>query len=154
MTGTTIAANAWTAGAAVGSASQFNFLGTGGNVFELFDVSLTEGSVAPPFVTPDYATELLACKRYWQKIGGSVSVDFLITGPAGAGAGVGHTISFPEMRAAPTALAVGSFSYTNTSAITFAGVGARSMGVQAIATAAAHVTIYSTGGYVSLNARL
>ena len=26
-----------------------------GNAFELFDVSLTEGSVAPPFVVPDYA---------------------------------------------------------------------------------------------------
>ena len=33
--------------------------------FELFDVSLTEGSVAPPFQVPDYASELALCQRYW-----------------------------------------------------------------------------------------
>ena len=51
-----------------GSANQFNFMGTAGNVFELFDVSLTEGTVAPPFQVPDYASELAACKRYYRQI--------------------------------------------------------------------------------------
>ena len=37
------------------TANQFNFMGTINNVFELFDVSLTEGTVAPPFQLPDYA---------------------------------------------------------------------------------------------------
>jgi hypothetical protein len=69
MAGTTYqtAANAWTGtGTPYATSSQFNFMGTNGNVFELFDVSLTEGSVAPPFVVPDYASELQLCKRYWQ----------------------------------------------------------------------------------------
>jgi hypothetical protein len=67
MVGTTWqqTAGAWGTVNAVGSPNQFNFMGTNGNVFELFDVSLTEGSVAPPFVVPDYASELLACKRYF-----------------------------------------------------------------------------------------
>ena len=58
----------WAAGNFLGSANQYNFMGTAGNVFELFDVSLTEGSVAPPFMVPDYASELQACRRYWYKI--------------------------------------------------------------------------------------
>jgi hypothetical protein len=67
MAGTTYqtTAGAWQGGNFYGTANQFNFMGTGGNVFELFDVSLTEGSVAPPFMVPDYASELAACKRYF-----------------------------------------------------------------------------------------
>jgi hypothetical protein len=42
-------------------------MGTLGNVFHLFDVSLTEGTVAPPFVVPDYASELTLCQRYYEK---------------------------------------------------------------------------------------
>lgn len=60
-------AGAWltTAGYHMASASQFNFLGTVGNVFELFDVALVEGSTAPPYVLPDYVDELARCQRYW-----------------------------------------------------------------------------------------
>jgi hypothetical protein len=39
-------------------------MGTNGNVFELFDVGLYEGAVAPAFQLPDYVPELLTCKRY------------------------------------------------------------------------------------------
>ena len=71
MAGTTFqgTANTWQAGNKTGVAGQFNFMGTGGNIFELFDVSLTEGTVAPPFMVPDYASELQLCLRYWEKIG-------------------------------------------------------------------------------------
>lgn len=50
-----------------GISGQFNFLGTSGNVFELFDVGLYEGSVAPAFQLPDFERELQACQRYWEK---------------------------------------------------------------------------------------
>jgi hypothetical protein len=50
----------------VGSSNQFNFMSTGGNVFELFDVGLYEGTVAPPFLVPDLASELAVCKRYFE----------------------------------------------------------------------------------------
>ena len=61
------AANTWVGTNSFGSANQFNFMGTAGNVFELFDVSLTEGTVAPPFQVPDYASELALCQRYFYK---------------------------------------------------------------------------------------
>ena len=51
-------------------------MGTGGNVFELFDVSLTEGSVAPPFQVPDVVSELALCQRYYQVL---LRVAFLTT---------------------------------------------------------------------------
>ena len=63
------AAGSWGAGNNIaGSSNQFNFMGTNGNVFELFDVSLTEGNVAPPFMVPDYTRWLAACERYWQAV--------------------------------------------------------------------------------------
>jgi hypothetical protein len=49
------------------TANQFNLMGTVSNVFELFDVSVTEGSVAPAFQVPDFVTMLNICKRYWEK---------------------------------------------------------------------------------------
>ena len=69
MAGTTYqqAAGSWGTINAIGSPNQFNFAGTNGNVFELFDVSLTEGSVAPPFQLPDYASELMLCQRYFER---------------------------------------------------------------------------------------
>ena len=60
-------AGSWQAAGVIGSSNQFNFMGTNGNVFELFDVGLYEGNVAPPFMVPDYVSELAACQRYWQK---------------------------------------------------------------------------------------
>jgi hypothetical protein len=61
-------AGAWAAGNFLGSPNQFNFMGTINNIFELFDVSLTEGNVAPPFMVPDYASELALCMRYYESV--------------------------------------------------------------------------------------
>jgi hypothetical protein len=70
MAGSTfvMTANAWQSGGLFATANQFNFMGTAGNVFELFDVGMHEGGVAPAFQAPDYASELLACKRYFQLV--------------------------------------------------------------------------------------
>jgi hypothetical protein len=59
-------AGIWTAGNFLGSSNQFNFMGTNGNVFELFDVGLYQGSAPPAFQVPDYASELALCLRYWE----------------------------------------------------------------------------------------
>jgi hypothetical protein len=99
-------ANAWAAGNFLGSSNQFNFMGTAGNTFELFDVSLTEGSVAPPFMVPDYVTELALCRRYyWDfrdfgKIAGHVSSATLVYG----------ILYHPGMRATPTCTSSGTFT--------------------------------------------
>ncbi|WP_439357763.1 hypothetical protein [Bradyrhizobium sp. DASA03007] len=58
-------AGVWTAGNFLASANQFNFMGTNGNVFELFDVGLYEGTTAPAFQVPDPVIELLLCQRYF-----------------------------------------------------------------------------------------
>jgi hypothetical protein len=66
------AAGSWgTVGSAMGTSNQFNFMGTNGNVFELFDVGLYEGTVAPAFQVPDYISELAACQRYYEIATGS-----------------------------------------------------------------------------------
>jgi len=101
MSGSTFntAANVWTNGNFIASANQFNFMGATSRVFELFDVSLTEGNVAPPFVVPDYASELAACKRYWQVAYGNGRVY-----ATGTGYLFETGMNFQTMRSAPTAI--------------------------------------------------
>ena len=101
------AVGSWGTGNAYGSSNQFNFMGTNGNVFELFDVSLTEGSVAPPFMVPDYASELAACRRYWQpypalvvedsaKCQSSILTDPMRANPTVTGGGAGFAVFSPS----------------------------------------------------------
>jgi hypothetical protein len=59
-------AGIWTAGNFYGTAGQSNLFATNGNTFDLFDVGVYEGSVAPLFMLPDYGHELLLCQRYWE----------------------------------------------------------------------------------------
>lgn len=60
------AAGGWYAANYVGSTNQSNFMGTNGATFQLFDVGLYEGVVAPDFVVPDLAETLRRCQRYWE----------------------------------------------------------------------------------------
>ncbi len=66
------AANAWGTGNTLGSSNQFNFFGTNGNVFELFDVGVYEGINPPEFVPNSYSFDLIECQRYWELIGMTV----------------------------------------------------------------------------------
>lgn len=88
-------AGAWAAGNLLGSANQINFLGTAGNVFELFDVGLYEGTVAPPFVVPDYPSEVTLCQRYWRRTRYGTGIATSITS-------VRMVIPYWGMRAGPT----------------------------------------------------
>lgn len=58
-------AGSWQAGNFLGTSNQFNFFGTNGNVFELFDVGLYEGAAAPAFVVHPYDEALRNCQRYF-----------------------------------------------------------------------------------------
>jgi hypothetical protein len=123
LVGTTFqqAAGAWgTVVSAMGSANQFNLLATNGNVFELFDVSLTEGTVAPPFVVPDYASELLACLRYWRK-------NSPLTGhwQENSASQAQFSLQFdPPMRAAPTVVTLATVGR-----VSRPGIGSYNIGV-------------------------
>jgi hypothetical protein len=159
MCGTTnqLAAGAWSAGNFQSSPNQFNLMGAVNNVFELFDVGLYEGNVAPAFMVPDYASELALCKRYWQKLGGDVATDCIISSGYSptAGAGLGPTIHYPvAMRAIPASAFVGAWTPVNVSNLT-PTVGTRSLyySIAVTGTGVAY-TQNGAGAYISLNARL
>lgn len=80
------AAGSWSTGNVIGSSNQFNFMGTLGNVFEIFDVGLYEGSAAPAFQVPDLGDELAACQRYYEK---SFNLDVVPASSAGLVGAVG-----------------------------------------------------------------
>jgi hypothetical protein len=99
-------AGSWGTVAAVGSASQFNFMSIMGNVFHLYDVSLTEGSVAPPFVVPDYISELAACQRYYRQTRTGTGIAYSIYA-------VRLFIPHHGMRSAPTISLAGALQITD-----------------------------------------
>jgi hypothetical protein len=102
MGGTTYqtTAGSWVSGNYISSPNQVNFMATVGNVFELFDVGLYEGSIAPDFHVPDFASELALCRRYFIPIAPST---FFGGGTlrTGGTAGYGFIPSTP-MRVTPT----------------------------------------------------
>jgi hypothetical protein len=65
-----IGVTGWQSGNIYGTPANTNGLANVPNEFHLFDVGLyadpNSTGRAPPWVTPDYASELLACMRYWQ----------------------------------------------------------------------------------------
>jgi len=98
-------ANTWVAGSFV------NVTGGGtnnpnGSVYELFDVSMTIGTYAPPFQVPEFVEQLLLCQRYVYPValGTNTGGPQLITGTSivvNTGI-IDHVTSFPViMRIAP-----------------------------------------------------
>jgi hypothetical protein len=89
----------WVGSNAFGSTNQFNFAATNGNVFELFDVGLYEGSAAPAFQLPDFVSELALCLRHYEKMGTVAGPNYGgVVNAAGFGAAQWKVL----MRAAPT----------------------------------------------------
>jgi hypothetical protein len=127
------------------------------NAGTLGTVKLEIGTIATPFVVPDYVNELLLCTRYWQKLGGTVLFDAMVNAgyAPSAMSVVGPVIHYGvEMRAAPTLTFVGTWTYTNASTINpFPGVRSAYFGLNATAAGAAYY-YNAAGSYISLNARL
>jgi hypothetical protein len=97
-----VAPGVWGGGAALGSTNQFNVFGTAGAVFELFDVGLYEGAVAPAFQVPDFTTELILCQRYYHKLAAVGAYTGFGTGVALAATNGSFYIKYAtRMRAAP-----------------------------------------------------
>lgn len=127
-------------------ATQFNLLGTVGNVFELFDVGLYEGSVAPAFQVQDYASELRECLRHYYKGLWTFRVNAVASGI--------YAIDIPfkvPMRAAPTALLSGT-SRSNLASNSFVNTDIHQTAFQITASAAGDTYVY--GETLVLNARL
>jgi hypothetical protein len=113
-------AGSWQSGAYFGTSSTSNGIGTGSDVFELFDIGMyadpDSTGIAPEFELPHYDDDLYECRRYYRK---------LITGSRGYAAGAGgyttETYAFdPPMRATPS-MAHSGHSLGNASSVTTAG---------------------------------
>jgi hypothetical protein len=138
-------AGSWQSSGITASPNQFNLFGTNGNTFELFDVGLYEGAVAPPFMVPDYASELALCMRYYEK-----GTQNFISYMAASGY-LGVQVTFRAMKRALPTLSALPVAVTNATVLavdTAATDGCR-MTVQATATGAV-----SLGATWTANARL
>lgn len=166
-----IAPNTWTSTVAVSTANQLNWLGTNGNVFELFDVSVTEGTVAPAFQLADYDSELALCKRYFQMRKASSTADHIgiLQGISTTQAG-GPLWNFEvEMNGAPTVTLSGNgdIGLSNSSGTFIACTGhtltANTRSVKDVPTigsasltagCATIAAFVSTSGWIKANARI
>ena len=149
-------ANSWVGGNFLATANQFNFMGTAGNVFELFDVSFTEGTVAPAFQVPDYASELATCMRYYWK---DAAPNWFETESVSVGVGSNNAVLhiwYPEfMRASPTlTLPTSNLIGANTPALTVnSGKVALIKASSTVAAGGRIVFYYGSGSFVA-DARL
>jgi hypothetical protein len=133
------AAGSWGAANAIGSSNQFNFMGTTGNVFELFDVGLYEGAAAPVFQVPDYVSEFVSCRRY-----------FRMSAAEGAGTPSTTTVFFfvkhEGMRVAPTVAAAAALVVTDINAANFT----QSTAQASISSNSSEGGLYSLGNFTGL----
>jgi hypothetical protein len=83
--------------------------------FEVAGLQLEAGDVATPFEHVDYGTELAACQRYYQQIGGGTGDTPFIGSASSATRGYG-VYSFPTtMRVAPSVSINGIWTWVNPS---------------------------------------
>jgi len=108
----------WQAGNVFVTSANTNGLATVSAIFELFDVGLyldaQATGAAPPWEAPDFASELAACMRYWQKF--TTVVFGAAANAVGAGCYYDQTYSV-AMRIVP-AVSVGTPTYGNSSTLT------------------------------------
>jgi hypothetical protein len=146
----------WQTVATLGTVGTSNFVVSTSNVFELFDVGLYEGTIAPAYVVPNYSDELELCQRYYFK--SSTDSPALGYGVAGIGYGgvsgyIGCFYSYHvRMRATPSCSLFGTFTLSNCSAPVFWTGTPDNYALYAVVTAAGGAT-FSGGGLIA-NARL
>jgi hypothetical protein len=93
----------WQAGSVLVTSANTNGMATAAAIYNLYDVGLyldpNNTGVPPPWVTPDYASELIACKRYWQ-----TALNAIFSGNVTSGSTYYAQMILPvTMRATPTA---------------------------------------------------
>jgi hypothetical protein len=153
----TAGVNAWTGGTNLfAGTTQFNFMGTNGNVFELFDVGMYQ-NVAPSFQAAEYTTDLLACMRYYRKTTGEPATEPTLYGYGDVGASVGICICYPvPMRVAPSANISGTWA-TNGTAVqpTIAGSNNASYSIFVTSNVTGRVTFQpNNSGRIGFSARM
>lgn len=159
-------AGTWTASSKLATTNQFNFMGTNGNVFELFDVGLYEGTVAPSFQLPDLASETLLCQRYFYNIATTLNCSVFMAAAYNTTQAIFHWPFPVMMRAAPTCSATGSggFRINGVAAIAISSFSFGTVlpqGVGGIVNVSSGLTAgyayrieFNAGGAVTANARM
>lgn len=105
-------ANAWSGSALYGATGSVDLISTNGATFAITDVQLEAGSVATPFEHRDYQSELLRCRRYFQRYTAESTNHSFNTGQAYASTNSIHAFPFDTpMRTK------GTFSYSGTFAV-------------------------------------
>jgi hypothetical protein len=152
----------WSASGLFGATGTTNGVAATSDIFQITGLVVLPGTQAPsatqsPLIMRPYDQELQTCQRYWQKLGGGISLDILFSGYNAAGTNIGYTLPFPvAMRATPSAVIVGTWASGNAGTPGVAGASPVSMSLQFSATATGNAYIYTTGAttYISLDARL
>jgi hypothetical protein len=150
-------ANAWAGAAYNGVTGTASLVSQATASFNLTGLQLEPGTVATPFERRPIGTELALCQRYYQFLGGASS-SITIYGYNLAGNPLIGILSYPTMRAVPTATQAGTWTNGNLASSTFATMfsGVNMISIQ---TAAVSVTssaqVYNTAGAgITLSAEL
>jgi hypothetical protein len=107
------AAGSWQAGNFLAAPGTVNIVGTVANQLNITGVALMVGAAASN-AEPElksFADNLIDCKRYFQRLGGSTAYDLMIEGTAATGTAswqVASSLAITSMRAAPSAAPVGT----------------------------------------------
>ena len=147
------AGGAWAASNFAGASGSVSLVSNSGAIFYLTTAKLEIGAIATGWPYRQYSDEMVACQRYYRRIGGQVFADVLLSGYATAGASVSTTLGFAPMRAAPTVSFKGTWINANLSA-SYTYPSKTSVGWQITSVASAVVASYSNGGYLELSAVL
>jgi hypothetical protein len=115
-------AGSWHATNDLTTSNQFNFMGTNGNVFELFDVGLHIGSAAPVvYKVQPFDLTLIECQRYFQTI---VHGTIGASAPVGIGYVLGASDAYVTVRLPTTLRALGTLIISSASYfLTLSGAG-------------------------------
>ncbi len=149
-TGLQTAPGVWTAAGALAATGQTNGIASTAQwfftEFAVYDGTGWATDQGPPFVAPDYASELLRCQRYFQP---GIQTLYSITATAASQFVVGSLTYYPTMRVAPTVTRTPGGD-NNVGAVTTDLVTTNSLRAFAQSVAAGTATVFGT---YRLNAR-
>ena len=97
--------------------SRTDTLGQQSGTFDIAQVQIEAGPVVTPFERRPIGAELSLCQRYYQSF-----VAYFLVYTAGNGTGYAQTITFPEMRIAPSVTPSGT-TFLNSSGVSVANIG-------------------------------
>ena len=146
--------NTWTAGSFIATPQISNWMSAASQLFEFTNVGLylddQATGAAPPWVMPDEAQELQACRRYYA----AYATQYLVGGwSVGAGTPAYGNFSYQvQMRANP-AVALGSTSLSGASSHVVAAIAGDSMRTTATSSNSA-AAFYGSANLITCNSRM